>query len=218
MNQDFAIIYDMDGVLVDSNPAHKIALKRFCHQHGFDLTEDDLRNKIYGRTNKGWITNLFGELPPEQLAQYGTEKEAIFRDIYAPDIVAVKGLIEFLEQMAKAGIPQAVGTSAPRANVDFVFEKTGIGHFFPVVLDESAVTVGKPHPEIYLKVAAALNYPPERCVVIEDSLSGVEAGKAAGCKVMGITTTHTPEEFAHCDDVFDDFTQLHAERLAALFA
>ena len=74
----YAIIFDMDGVLVDSNPYHKIALNQFCADHGYHLTEEGLRNKIYGRTNKEWITNLFGTLTPEQLAQYGEEKEALY--------------------------------------------------------------------------------------------------------------------------------------------
>src|SRR3954463_2469677 len=119
MNSTFAFIFDMDGVLIDSNPAHKIALQQFCKKYGHDLTEQELREKIYGRTNKDWIPNLFGDISPELLHKYADEKEALFREIYAKDIVPVDGLIQFLDKLDKFKIARAIGTSAPRANVDF---------------------------------------------------------------------------------------------------
>src|SRR5882672_264696 len=100
-----AFIFDMDGVIVDSNPYHKIALKQFCEKHGFHLTDDQLINKIYGRTNKEWIPNLFGELPPDRLAEYAFEKETLFRQLYEKEIRPVKGLISFLEALVTQGIP-----------------------------------------------------------------------------------------------------------------
>src|SRR6267154_5537210 len=84
--KDYAFIFDMDGVIVDSNPYHKIALQQFCIKHGHPLTEEQLRTKIYGRTNKEWIAQLFGQLTPEQVARYADEKEALFRDLYTNDI------------------------------------------------------------------------------------------------------------------------------------
>ena len=107
--------------------------------------------------------------------------------------------MEFLEKVKGAGIPMAIATSAPRANVDFTLVHTHIERFFSTILDDSFVTVGKPNPEIYLKSAAALGFPPEHCVVFEDSLSGVKAGKGAGCKVVGVTTTHSREELFETD-------------------
>jgi HAD superfamily hydrolase (TIGR01509 family) len=149
----------------------------------------------------------------EQTQAYGAEKEALFREIYKDDIVALDGLETFLKQIQIAGHPVAIGTSAPRANVDFTLTHTSLTHFFPVILDEAFVNHGKPHPEIYLKVAAALNMDPGNCIVFEDSLSGVAAGKAAGCKVVGVTTTHTPEELASTDFIIDDFLDLNPESL-----
>ena len=203
----------MDGVIVDSNPFHKISLRQFCARYGFDLTEEDLLKKIYGRTNKEWIPNLFGKLPSEQVKAYGAEKEALFREIYKEDIVALKGLEVFLKLVQKAGFPLAIGTSAPRDNVDFTLSKTNLNDYFPVILDETFVDHGKPNPEIYLKTAAALDKDPKDCIVFEDSLSGVAAGKAAGCKVVGVTTTHTPDELAETDYVIDDFLDLNPETL-----
>jgi HAD superfamily hydrolase (TIGR01509 family) len=212
MNQKFAILFDMDGVIVDSNPTHTIALKQFCLKHGYNLTEQHLREKIYGRANKDWIPNLFGEIPEKLRQEYADEKEALFREIYH-DIKPLDGLVDFLKLLDEAGIKRAIATSAPRANVDFTLSKTHTASYFKVILDEAVVSIGKPHPEIYLKSAAALGMAPADCIVIEDSISGVKAGKAAGCKVIGVTTTHSEEELAGIDMVIRDFVGLHPMEL-----
>jgi HAD superfamily hydrolase (TIGR01509 family) len=191
----FAFVFDMDGVIVDTNPFHKIALRTFAEQHGYHLDEEGLIRKIYGRTNKEWIPNLFGRsLSPEEVSAYGEEKEKLFRDLYEKEIREVSGLTDFLIAARRLQVKMAIGTSAPRSNVDFVLKHTGLEKFFPVILDESHVTHGKPNPEIYINCAAALLLPPARCIVFEDSLSGVAAGRAAGCPVVGVATTHTADE------------------------
>jgi HAD superfamily hydrolase (TIGR01509 family) len=213
-----AFIFDMDGVLVDSNPFHKIALKEFCKRHGHHLTDQELREKIYGRTNKDWIPNIFGAVSAETLRTYANEKEILYRELYANDIVPVDGLIPFLEKLYKKGFPMAIGTSAQRANVDFTLAKTALGKYFRTILDEDFVTEGKPHPEVYIKAATALGIPNQRCIVIEDSLSGVTAGKSAGSKVIGITTTHTAEELHEADLIIENFVDLEPETIiSALF-
>jgi beta-phosphoglucomutase family hydrolase len=217
--RSIAFVFDMDGVIIHSNPYHKIALHQFCEKYGYHLTEDQLRSKIYGRTNKQWITNLFErELGAEELHRFAEEKEGLFRDLIAKDIKALAGLKEFLDQMNAQKIDRAIGTSAPRSNVDFVMAKTQLTSYFSIILDDSFVEHGKPNPEIYIKCAAALHYPPADCVVFEDSLSGVAAGKAAGCKVVGVATTHTHAELADTDLVIDDFMNLNpAEIIQKLY-
>ncbi len=208
-----AFIFDMDGVIVDSNPFHKISLKQFCRKYGHDLTEEQLREKIYGRTNKDWLVNVFGTLEEKQLRAYADEKEALFRELYEHDIQPVAGLTDFLKLLDQYNLPRAIATSAPRANVDFTLLKTHTEKYFPVILDDSFVTKGKPDPEIYLKTAAALKFPPEKCIVFEDSLSGVKAAKNAGCKVIGLTTTHTAAELNETDANFKDFVNLDPQEL-----
>ncbi len=205
-----AFLFDMDGVLIDSNPFHKIALKDFCKKYGQDLSEEQLHAKIYGRTNRDWITNVFGVLPEAQLKAYAIEKEQLFRDIYQNHVQPLNGLITFLDQLDVYTIKRAIATSAPRANVDFTLKYTGIGPYFDTILDESFVSKGKPDPEIYLKTAAALGFDPKNCVVFEDSLSGVASGKAAGCKVVGISTTHSAAELSESDLVIPDFEGINA--------
>lgn len=206
--QDFAFIFDMDGVIVDSNPYHKISLQQFVARHGYELTDDQLKEKIYGRTNMDWISGLFGSMSKVRLLELEEEKESLFRDLYKKDMKPVKGLISFLQQLDKNQIPRAIGTSAPPSNVDFTLDGTDTRKFFSLIRDETHITNGKPNPEIYLKVVEALGLPAKRCMVIEDSLSGIEAGLAADCKVIGITTTHTPEELKRADFVIHDFTDL----------
>ena len=210
-----AFIFDMDGVIVDSNPTHKIALKQFCKKLGYDLSETDLREKIYGRTNRDWLLNLFGQLDEQTIRKYADEKEALFRQLYI-DIKPVNGLLPFLDKLDSLDISRAIATSAPRANVDFTLQKTNTGKYFKTILDDSFVTEGKPNPQIYLKSASALGFDPQNCIVFEDSLSGVQAGKRAGCKVVGITTTHTREELAETDFIIDDFENLEPESLISL--
>src|SRR5579871_436705 len=163
---NFAFVFDMDGVIVDTNPYHKIALRQFAEKYGYSLSEEELIKRIYGRTNKEWIPALFGRsLSPEEVGHYGEEKEQLFRDLYERDIVEVKGLTNFLEKAQQMNVRMAIGTSAPRSNVDFVLKHTGIGKFFETILDESHVSHGKPNPEIYVNCAAALKLPPAQCIV-----------------------------------------------------
>ncbi|HEY8938445.1 MAG TPA: HAD family phosphatase [Cyclobacteriaceae bacterium] len=217
MKSSFAVIFDMDGVLIDSNPYHKISLKQFCAKYGHNLTDKQLEEKIYGRTNKDWIPNVFGPLSAEQIASYTDEKEALFREIYDNHVAPLKGLIPFLTLLKKSNVPMAIGTSAPRANVDFTLNKTGIGNFFDAILDDTFVNKGKPDPEIYIKAASALGYDPQKCVVFEDSISGVLAGHNAGCKVVGVTTTHTADELALTDLIIGNFEGLSLQNLEKLF-
>jgi beta-phosphoglucomutase family hydrolase len=204
----FAVIFDMDGVIIDSNPFHKISLRQFCEKYGYHLSDDELVKRIYGRTNKEWIVNLFGPLSPEELVRYEEEKEGLFRELYKNDIKALPGLKSFLDQLKENNISTAIGTSAPRSNVDYVLAHTQLEKYFSVILDESHVNHGKPHPEIYLKVADSLGFEPARCIVFEDSLSGVESARRAGAKIVGVTTTHSKEELSHADMVIDDFTNI----------
>ena len=131
------------------------------------------------------------------------------------DIKPLDGLAAFLKRLDDEKFQRAIATSAPRSNVDFTLDKTGLGHFFETILDDSFVDQGKPHPDIYLKTAKALNFDPARCVVFEDSIAGVESARNAGCKVVGITTTHTREELKNTDLVIENFVGLDPKELVS---
>lgn len=214
--KDFAVIFDMDGVMVNTNPYHRETIHQFCLKYGFQLSDDELKSRVYGRTNREWLTNLFGKLTDEQIETYAFEKEQLFREAYAPFIQPVQGLISFLELLRTNQIPRAIATSAPLANVEFVLKGTGTGQFFETILYDKMVQHGKPNPEIYLKTAATLGLPNNQCIVIEDSLSGIIAARNAGSKVIGITTTHTAEELHETDLIINDFDELSLQVIETL--
>ncbi len=210
------ILFDMDGVIADTNPFHKITIQQFCAQHGIEATDSFLEEKVYGRVNKEWIPELFGAITTAESEKLADEKEALFREIYASHLKAVDGLLDFLSLLQQHSISAAIATSAPLENAEFILSGLNISHFFDAVLHSAHVEQGKPHPEIYLKAAAALGEKPTDCIVIEDSISGVLAGKAAACKVIGVTTTHTREELGAIDLGIDDFVGLSLSDLKKL--
>ena len=213
----FAVLFDMDGVIVDSNPHHKLAFQAFLKKYNRSLTDDELKTHVYGRTNQEGMPYIFGRtLAAAELAALADEKEALFRKLYRADIRPVAGLVPFLQALKGRRVPMAVGTSAPSANLDFVLDSLDIRSYFDALLDSTFVSRGKPDPEIYLKAAAELGMPPSQCIVIEDSLAGVQAGLDAGAKVVGITTTHTAEELANTHLVIQNFEGLTVDQLEAL--
>lgn len=215
----FGVIFDLDGVIVDSNPTHTIALRQFCSQHGHQLSDEELKAKIYGRANKDWLPDIFGNrMTAAEYKRLADEKEALFRQLFAPIIRPLNGLLAFLNKLKQEQIPRAVASSAPPENVTFVLEKTGTKKFFEIILNENSIRKGKPNPEIYLKTARLLQLPPEKCVVFEDAWSGIQAARAAGCKVIGVTTTHTREEMVPGTDlVIADFEEIELAHLQKLF-
>jgi HAD superfamily hydrolase (TIGR01509 family) len=213
MSKIEAVIFDMDGVIVHSNPTHKKVIRDFCGKHGIEVSEEKFREKIYGRTNKDWVPAVFGPLSDEQIQEYTDEKEQIFRDVFDPKENVVRGVFEFLDLLKHNGIKSVVATSAPAENADYILSELGISSYFETVLNSSHVTKSKPHPEPYLKAAKSIGRSPENCIVIEDSLSGVESGLAAGSKVVGVATTHTHDELSSCSLVIDDFKGLKLEDL-----
>ncbi|UII27118.1 HAD family phosphatase [Fulvivirga maritima] len=203
-----AAIFDMDGVIADTNPFHQKSIKQFCQKYDKDVSDEFLKEKVYGRTNEDWIPEVFGKLEHDQLKAYADEKEELFREIYRPELAPVKGIKAFLDHLKRDGIKMAVGTSATVENADFILQGLGIESYFETILHSAHVTKSKPDPQIYLKACHGVGYDPKNCIVFEDSLSGVAAGKAAGCKVVGITTTHTEKELEHCDLIIRDFSML----------
>jgi beta-phosphoglucomutase family hydrolase len=217
MDATGAVIFDMDGVIIDNNKYHKEAWHRFCHSYGFELTNEDLEKHIFGRTNNDALTFLFNEnLTRNQLLEYTEHKENIYRSIYADDIQPVQGLISFLVALRQNSILTAVATSAPKSNLDFVMSKLSIEGYFDILVDSDAIVRGKPDPEIYLKTASLLNKEPRHCIVFEDSLSGIQAAKRAGMRVVGLSTTHSADELDAANMVISNFEEMGLEKLSQL--
>ena len=213
---DLAILFDMDGVIVLSNPFHKKAWKQFFKKHGFGLTEDDLKSHVYGKINSEILKYYFSDISSEKIREYAEEKESLYRDLISNDMKSPDNLSRFLGLLAKNDVICAISTSAPSENVDFVLNKLRIRKYFEVIVDDTQVLKGKPDPEIYLKTAGLIDYAPKKCIVIEDSISGIRSGKNAGMKVIAITTTHTREELSEADLIIDDFSELTIDKLNKL--
>jgi beta-phosphoglucomutase len=185
-----ALLFDMDGVVIDSNGHHRDAWVAYNGSHGIATTEAML-GRMYGKRNDEIVRDFFGgHLTEEEASRHGAGKEALFREMVSSKVqsLLVPGVHEFLRQHQNFAI--ALATNAEAANADFVLERTGLRPLFQFVVDGHQVTHAKPHPEIYLRAAELLGVNPDECVVFEDSHAGVAAGIAAGMPVIGITTTH----------------------------
>jgi len=208
MKKEFAVIFDMDGVVVDNYEYHRDAWTIFSERYNLDFG-DAFRSKVFGGTNRDHLEFLFGrKLTGSEVRRYEEEKESIYRDLYRPYISPVEGLVRLLQILTGSGIPVALATSSPGINVRFVLEQTGTGRYFRTILDAASITNGKPDPEIYLKAAGLLETDPSRCIVFEDSVNGIKAAQAAGMKVIALTTTHPSGELPPVDLSIADFEEI----------
>jgi beta-phosphoglucomutase len=186
---DLGLIFDMDGVLIDSTPKHTEAWHLYLKRHGLEIPE--LEARMLGKRNDAIVRDFFSDnqMPEEDVLAHGARKEQLYRDIIKNDVghYMVPGVISFLERHKE--LPIGLATNGEPANVDLVLGSTNIQKYFKAVVSGHEVTLPKPHPDIYLKVADMLGIPPQSCVVFEDSLTGIEAARAAGMRVVGLTTT-----------------------------
>jgi beta-phosphoglucomutase len=198
-----AIVLDMDGVIVDSNPLHVQAWKLYNRRFGID-PGDALAENMYGRRNDELVREFFGPgLSAEEAAARGAAKEQLYREMLEPRLAEtlVPGVREFLQR--HVGQPVGLATNAEPANVDFILDRGGLRTYFRVVVDGHQIRYPKPHPEIYLRAAELLSVAPRNCIVFEDSYSGIQAARAAGARIVGLRTTH--RELPGADLEIDDF-------------
>ena len=205
------MLWDLDGVLVDSRRHHFAAFRQLLREHGRELSEEEFA-PLFGLRNDAILARLFGELTPEREGSLAMRKESIFRALIAGRVEALPGAVELVGRIAGAGIVQAIVSSTPRANINLILRSLGLAHHFAAIVADEDVTEGKPDPQGFLLAAERLGVAPEGCVVIEDAPEGIEAGNAAGMRTIGVTTTRTPEQLAHATLVADG---PHDPRVAA---
>lgn len=187
-----AVIFDFDGVVIDSHDAHGRSWFALAEELGHELTHETFVS-TFGQRNEsilpflGWAQ----EGDSAHIQQLGDRKEGLYREILrAEGIEPLPGVLALLRDLQANGIPCAIGTSTPRANVECVLELTGLAGYFSDIAASEDVSRGKPDPEVFLKAAAKLGVDPVECVVIEDAQVGLRAARAAGMKALGVTTTH----------------------------
>jgi beta-phosphoglucomutase family hydrolase len=198
-----AVIFDMDGVLVDNAFFHERAFVEYFSQYGTRFTPE-----MFGRGNEDLMAELFPNESKERRQEFAAGKEAYYRQIYEPHIKPVAGLLELLQELKKNNIPIAVGSSAPVENIDFVLEKLKIRNYFDVVVVAAMVQRAKPAPDIYLKSAELLNIKPENCLVFEDALAGINAALSAKMKVVGVATSLPKEKLMETNKIINNFTEI----------
>ena len=205
-----AVLFDMDGVIVDNLPYHVEAWLLFCERNGIPLTKEVFYKELNGMNSKDTFEWFYKkEMTRAEVEVLEEEKELLYREFYAEHRKPAKGLLTFLHNLRSSGIKTALATSAGPGNIDFIVDGLGIRDQFDAIIGGAEVTKGKPDPEIYLKAAALVGVSPADCIVIEDSLQGIASGQAAGASVVGITTSHTVDELAHTDFCAPDFTDLY---------
>ncbi|TXF89384.1 HAD family phosphatase [Neolewinella aurantiaca] len=211
-----AILFDLDGTLVDNMMVHHRAWQKSLKELGLDYSLERVKAEIHG-VNLEILQNLFGDkYTLEEYNQIAWDKEAAYRDIFAADFAAniVPGALDFIRQAHAVGIPMAIGTAGPKENAEFVVENLGIGDLMGHLVHSGMVSRGKPDPEVFQQAAGALGVDLKDCVIFEDSVTGAKAANNAGCPVMVLTTTHTPPEFAALDvaSFRPDFRGLRVEQ------
>ncbi len=213
---DFAVIFDMDGVLVHNDRYHLEAWRIFCERHGRKVEYSEITT-LFGNTNAQFLRKLINpDVTLEEIERFAVEKEILYRELFDKFIEPAEGLLSFLNELKKHQIPMAVATSAPTDNLNFVLDRCGIRHYFDKLVDETFVKHGKPDPEIYLKTAELLGFRPNQCIVIEDALFGIEAAQRAGMKVIGLASTLPIEKLSHADLAINTFHELDLKTLEGL--
>ena len=216
-----ALIFDMDGVLVDSNPFHLQKMVDLLTEHRIAFNPDELPMQVLGQRNDTIFRHFFGpQISTEESRNLSEELEARFRQTFRPHARPLPGLTELVAECDAAGVRMAVASSAMRKNVEFVVEALGFGRYFHHLVSGDEVSHAKPDPEIYLKSAEKLGLEPGSCVAFEDSFPGIEAAKRAGMKCVGIASTFPFEELREktgVDWVVRSFREVSLSKLRELF-
>ena len=190
-----AVVFDMDGVLIDSGAHHRAAWRALLEELGEEPAHPEHWRLTIGRPSEEAVPLLLGRPMSEYEARrLARRKRDLYVDLARGGIVTVPGVSRFVANLARRKIPRAVGTSASGFDVNRLLAGAGLRRYFDVIVTADDVTYGKPDPEVYLLAAARMRVTPERCVVFEDSVVGVEAARSAGMRAIGITTAHTGEE------------------------
>jgi len=207
MKEKLAVIFDMDGVLVDNSEVHNETWRMICDRYGYKTTKEEIKS-IFGGTNKIFVKKLMGIKDKGRIESIAIEKEALYREIFDKQIKAPEGLLKLLFNLKKNNVQLAVATSGPTENLNFVLDKLDIRGFFDVLIDESFISKGKPDPEVFIVTSQKLGIEPKYCAVIEDSIYGIKAAIAAGMKVIGITTSFSPDKIKIANLVINGFDEI----------
>jgi beta-phosphoglucomutase family hydrolase len=215
------VLFDWDGVIIDSSSQHEASWERLAAEIGKPLPADHFK-RGFGMKNEHIIPNLLGWTDAADhagIARLSLRKEALYRDaIRERGIEALPGVATFLHRLRDAGVPFAVGSSTHRLNIDAILDALGFSGLFTGIVTAEDVRAGKPHPEVFLRAAEKIARVPGRCVVFEDALAGIQAARAGGMKVVAVATTNPASELrAVADRVVRRLDELTVADVQALW-
>ncbi len=179
------VVFDLDGVIVDSHPLHKQAWRAFLASVGKQVSEPDLDFILEGRRRRDILVHFLGDISETEIQEYGNKKDEYFRQA-SPELEPVPGTVEFIRKVRKAGRRVAIATSASRQRAHWTLQQLKIADYFEVVVTGDDVVQSKPDPAIYRLAAERLSISPQCLFAVEDSVCGVRSAKSAGLRCLGI--------------------------------
>jgi beta-phosphoglucomutase family hydrolase len=210
------VIFDLDGVLVDSYRTHFESWQSLAQEYGTTMTETQFAS-LFGRTSPDIINELWGDhLSPDQVPAMAERKEALYREILDRDFPAMDGARELIDQLVQKNFLLGVGSSGPPRNVELSLEKLGRRKQFSAVITGKDVTRGKPDPQVFLIAAQRMELEASRCAVIEDAPAGISAARAVGMAAIALTGTVSADKLNHADLVVKSLRELTPEKIARL--
>jgi beta-phosphoglucomutase family hydrolase len=211
------VLWDMDGVLVDTGEFHYRSWQEVLEQHGLPFSREFFR-QTFGMNNAGILARLLGEdLTDELLAEISEQKEVRFRELIRGRAQALPGVVPWLARLQEAGFRQGIASSAPPANIDVLVDELGLRDYFDVI-GSGAELPAKPDPALFLEVARRLDVQPARCIVVEDSVAGVQAAKRAGMHCIAVTTTNPTEALDAANLVVESLDDLPEDAFQSYLA
>jgi HAD superfamily hydrolase (TIGR01509 family) len=216
----FGAVFDWDGVIINSEEYHRVSWERLAEEDGLFLPEGHFE-KSFGRKNAEIIPEILGwAQAPAAVEDLSFRKEEHYRRLVRErGVTALPGVIAWLEALEQAGVPCGIGSSTPRANIELSLSFLGCERFFRTVVSAEDVTRGKPAPDVFLTVAERIGVPPERCVVFEDALVGLEAAKNAGMRRVAVASTNPADLLKpNANRVVARLDELRVDDLASWFS
>ncbi len=214
-----AVIFDMDGVLIDSEPFHLVVNEKIFANLGINLSEDEYHSFI-GTTHKDmWSTiKKRYNLPQSVPKLVNMQVSGNINYIKNEEIEAIEGVTNLISEIKRKNLKIGIASSSPTEVIELIINKLGISHYFSAIVGGEGIERGKPAPEIFLKAAKVLNTKPAACLVIEDSENGVKAAKAAGMKCVGFKNPNSGnQDLGKADLIVDNYDSLNVNTLKNLF-
>ena len=212
-----AIIFDLDGTLVDSLPYHHESWRIFFKKNNIEENDfDEIYKNYKGGGTLELMTSVFGDIyTKDELEKMSDDKEVIFRDIYRSKIFPINGLRKFLDSLKKNNISLSIGSNAIRKNVLMTIKELGITNYFSSIICGDEVSKGKPDPEMYIKTLSNLKVNKNECIIFEDSIEGVTAAKNANIKAIGVTSSQSSEilKSVGAFKTIEDYTKISIDNI-----